>query len=278
MTTVGIVTGAGRGIGAACAPGWPTWSTSCCWSTGTRSWWSRWRGHFGGAGARAELAPMAVDVTDPNALSRLAGRVAERGTLRAVVHAAGISPTMAEWRQIVTVDLVGTALVGRRPASRWPWPGTAIVCVASMAPALAATDWTRRSTPSSTSPSIRACSSGWPTAVGPAIEDPGMAYVWAKRGVQRLVQREAVRARPGRRPDLLGVPRHHRHADGPQELERAAGQSMLASTSPRSVAPVGPTRSPPSSPSCCPTRPASSPAPTSWSTAGCAPRSAASHP
>jgi NAD(P)-dependent dehydrogenase (short-subunit alcohol dehydrogenase family) len=30
-------------------------------------------------------------------------------------------------------------------------------------------------------------------AVGPDIEDPGLAYTWAKRGVQRLVRRESVR-------------------------------------------------------------------------------------
>lgn len=29
--------------------------------------------------------------------------------------------------------------------------------------------------------------------VGPEIEDPGLAYMWAKRGVHRLVRREAVR-------------------------------------------------------------------------------------
>jgi NAD(P)-dependent dehydrogenase (short-subunit alcohol dehydrogenase family) len=30
-------------------------------------------------------------------------------------------------------------------------------------------------------------------ALGPAIEDSGLAYTWAKRGVHRLVRREAVR-------------------------------------------------------------------------------------
>ena len=33
-------------------------------------------------------------------------------------------------------------------------------------------------------------------AVGPSIEDTGVAYSWAKRGVQRLVRREAVRLGP----------------------------------------------------------------------------------
>ena len=37
--------------------------------------------------------------------------VAERGALRAVVHAAGISPTMNDWKAMVAVDLVGSAHV-----------------------------------------------------------------------------------------------------------------------------------------------------------------------
>ena len=31
------------------------------------------------------------------------------GSLRAVAHVAGISPTMADWKRIFTVDLIGTA-------------------------------------------------------------------------------------------------------------------------------------------------------------------------
>jgi hypothetical protein len=31
--------------------------------------------------------------------------------LRSIAHAAGISPTMADWRRVVAVDLVGTAVL-----------------------------------------------------------------------------------------------------------------------------------------------------------------------
>ena len=61
------------------------------------------------AGHRAQVEPFALDVKDPGGIARLAARVAELGPLRAVAHAAGLSPTMADWREILTVNLVGTA-------------------------------------------------------------------------------------------------------------------------------------------------------------------------
>ncbi|MFK0018602.1 hypothetical protein [Streptomyces sp. NPDC090798] len=95
-------------------------------------------------------------------LAGLAARVGELGTLRAVAHAAGISPTVADWRRVFTVDLVGTALPARtlRPLAT---EGTALVCFASMAPPLGGTDpdpastrcWTSRSTSGSSTASRR---------------------------------------------------------------------------------------------------------------------------
>lgn len=61
------------------------------------------------ADGEIEVEPFVLDITDPAGLSRLAARVEELGSLRAVSHAAGISPTMADWRHIFEVDLGGTA-------------------------------------------------------------------------------------------------------------------------------------------------------------------------
>jgi NAD(P)-dependent dehydrogenase (short-subunit alcohol dehydrogenase family) len=62
----------------------------------------------------------------------VSAQVQSLGTFRALAHAAGVSPTMADWRAIIEVDLVGTALVleALRPLVR---PGAAAVCFASMA-------------------------------------------------------------------------------------------------------------------------------------------------
>jgi len=90
-----------------------------------------------GSGAAAE--PFVADVTDRESLAGLTGQVREAGTLRAVARDAGISPTMADWRRVLAVDLVGTALLcdALRPLAV---PGTATVCFASMAPLLATTE------------------------------------------------------------------------------------------------------------------------------------------
>jgi hypothetical protein len=55
-----------------------------------------------------------------------------------VAHAAGISPTMTDWRPIFAVDLVGSASVLDVLASL-VIPGTAAVCFASMAARIVAT-------------------------------------------------------------------------------------------------------------------------------------------
>lgn len=73
-----------------------------------------------------------ADVADAEQLTAVSAQVQSLGTFRALAHAAGVSPTMADWRAIIEVDLVGTALVleALRPLVR---PGAAAVCFASMA-------------------------------------------------------------------------------------------------------------------------------------------------
>jgi NAD(P)-dependent dehydrogenase (short-subunit alcohol dehydrogenase family) len=56
-------------------------------------------------------------------------------------------------------------------------------------------------------------------ALGPAVEDSGIAYAWAKRGVQRFVQQEAVRVGPvGARvcsvsPGVIDTPQGRQEAE-----------------------------------------------------------------
>ena len=55
--------------------------------------------------------------------------------------------------------------------------------------------------------------------IGPSVEDTGIAYAWAKRGVQRLVKREAVRLGPvGARvcsvsPGIVDTPQARQEAE-----------------------------------------------------------------
>jgi NAD(P)-dependent dehydrogenase (short-subunit alcohol dehydrogenase family) len=124
------------------------------------------------------------DITDRDDVARLAAISGEHGPLRALVHAAGVSPTMADWRTMVSVNLVGTAnmvdaftpLAGE---------GSVAVCFASSAahqvpddPALAAI------VEDPQAPDLL-------ERVSAHIADSGMGYAWSKRGVIQLVQRTA---------------------------------------------------------------------------------------
>jgi NAD(P)-dependent dehydrogenase (short-subunit alcohol dehydrogenase family) len=140
----------------------------------------------------AEVEPFLLDVTDDAGVARLAARAAQLGTLRGVAHAAGISPTMADWKQIFRVDLVGTARLAEalRPLSQ---AGTAMVCFASMAPYLALREMPAEIDAALDAPLDPQLLDRIHDAVGSSIEDTGMAYSLAKRGVQRFVQYESVR-------------------------------------------------------------------------------------
>jgi NAD(P)-dependent dehydrogenase (short-subunit alcohol dehydrogenase family) len=131
---------------------------------------------------------VACDVSDPDAVGALAQRVADLGGLRSLAHAAGISPTMADWRRIIEVDLVGTALM-LRALEPLTAPGSAAVCWASIAGHGVAPD-----------PELDAALDD-PLApdlldridriAGARLADAGQGYGYAKRGVMRLVAREA---------------------------------------------------------------------------------------
>ena len=151
----------------------------------------------GAAGVAKELSSgttravgVELDVTDVDGVGALRDAAKAEGALRSVAHAAGVSPTMGDWQTIVRVDLVGTALVVDALAPLVV-PGTAMVCFASMAaqmapPVDAAVD------AALDAPLDDALLDRLRSTSGGMVEDPGGAYMLAKRGVQRLVQRTAV--------------------------------------------------------------------------------------
>jgi NAD(P)-dependent dehydrogenase (short-subunit alcohol dehydrogenase family) len=140
------------------------------------------------AGHDGSVEVFHADVTDRAAVGRLAERVGAAGPLRALVHAAGVSPTMGDWRRVFEVDLVGTALVvdALRPLAT---EGSAAVCFASIAGHMI---------PSGADPGIDALLDQ-PLASDlldrlAAVDAAALeaAYSWAKRAVIRLVGREAM--------------------------------------------------------------------------------------
>lgn len=137
-------------------------------------------------GPNAEVA--VCDVSDPDAVEALAARVEALGGLHSLAHAAGISPTMADWRRIIEVDLVGTARLVHALVPLTS-PGSAAVCWASIAghgvapdPALdAALD----------DPLAPDLLNRLGAIAGDDLSAAGQGYGYAKRGVMRLVAREA---------------------------------------------------------------------------------------
>ncbi len=224
MTTVGVATGAGRGMGLACAQRLADMVDALLLVDLDEPSVTAAARDLSASGRASRVEPFVLDVTDADGLARLASRVGELGTLRAVAHAAGISPTMADWRRIFTVDLVGTAMLAEalRPLAT---AGTAMVCFASMAPVLAIDAPHPTADAALDEPLDERLLDRIHDALGPVVEDTGMAYPWAKRGVQRFVQQEAVRIGPvGARicsvsPGVIDTPQGRQEAESHPFME-----------------------------------------------------------
>lgn len=191
MSTVSIATGAGRGMGRACADRLAATSDVLVLVDRDEAALGAAAEALGPRGPR--IVPVTLDVTDAAAVAALAEQVGGLGDLGGIAHAAGISPTMADWRAVMEVDLVGTALL-IDALTPLVTRGTAMVCFASMAahlmvlaaPADPATDAVLDD------PRAADFLARLRGTVGGGIEDPGIAYSYAKRGVQRLVRRTAI--------------------------------------------------------------------------------------
>ena len=234
MTTVGIVTGAGRGMGFACAQRLTNSVDRLLLVDLDPETVAAAAAELSTAG-RAVVEPFVLDVTDVDGLTRLADRVCELGSLRAVAHVAGISPTMADWRRIFTVDLVGTALLAQalRPLAT---AGTAMVCFASMAPIIASLEPDEAISAALDDPLGEHFLDKIHEAIGPAIEHTGAAYAWAKYGVQRFVKQEAVRlGSVGARvcslsPGLIDTPQGRQEAESNEHLGALVAKTPLGRT------------------------------------------------
>jgi len=188
MSTISVVTGAARGIGAACAQRLAATVDVLVLADVDEAGVRATAAEMSGAGL--QCVAVAVDLADASGVRGLADRAAALGDLRSVAHVAGISPTMADARRVFDVDLVGTALLvdAIRPLAR---AGTAVVCFSSMAAHLAASG-NAAADAAVDDPLAPGMFEAWAAAVGETARDPGMAYAWAKRGVMRLVRREAA--------------------------------------------------------------------------------------
>lgn len=72
-----------------------------------------------------------VDITDRENVQELAKKTAALGKLKAIIHTAGLSPTMASSKRITEVNLVGTGII-LDEFIKLAEPGTVAVCISSM--------------------------------------------------------------------------------------------------------------------------------------------------
>ncbi|HXA72623.1 MAG TPA: SDR family oxidoreductase [Acidimicrobiales bacterium] len=231
--TVGIVTGAGRGMGAACADRVKDMVDVLLLVDRDQVGLAAAAERQATTAGRATIETFALDVKDRDGMARLAAQAAELGPLRAVAHAAGVSPTMADWREVLKVDLAGTALLvdALRPLAT---VGTAIVCFASISASLAIPDVDQPADGALDEPLHPDFLERLREAVGPDLEDSGMAYTWAKRGVHRLVRREAAAyGRAGARicsvtPGIIDTPMGRQEADTHEVMAMLVKSSALA--------------------------------------------------
>lgn len=135
-------------------------------------------------GIEAEAVP--GDVTVPGDVDALAAAVARSGGLRSLVHTAGLSPTMADGRRVLEVDLVGTARVLEALLPH-AGEGSAAVCVGSIAgyaPLAPEAD------PLLDDPLRPGLADAVEELLGAPL-DGATGYVLAKRGVMRACERLA---------------------------------------------------------------------------------------
>lgn len=172
--SVGVVTGAGSGMGRACA-GRLTHAVDVLLAVDLTP--------PDVPGAEA----VACDVRDPAAVEALVHEVAARGSLGFLVHAAGLSPSMADARTIVDVNLGGTVRL-LDAFEALATAGSVAVPFASSAGYLG-----ELLTPQQLALLDDVRAPDFLDRAESAIGDSGFAYLFSKVGVQLEARRAAVR-------------------------------------------------------------------------------------
>ena len=183
-TDVLVITGGAGGMGLACA-----------WALAGRghlllvdvddAQLEEARSTLGAQGASVDT--LRCDVTSPADVAAVADRVQDSGRFRCLVHTVGVSPEMADARTVIEVDLIGSV---RITDAVFPLvePGSSAILFGSIAGY------------SDVDPAIEKLlcdplADGLFSTVEKALGQPvdsATAYVLAKRGVMRLVERLAT--------------------------------------------------------------------------------------
>lgn len=126
-----------------------------------------------------------VDITNRENVAALAEKAAGLGTLKSIIHTAGLSPTMASSKRITEVNLVGTGII-LDEFLKLAVEGTVAVCISSMSGHFVPKE----------GPHIEVLKKPLAENTVEAMEqiakgDSGAAYGLSKLGVQLMVQDQA---------------------------------------------------------------------------------------
>lgn len=233
-----VVTGALGGMGSACARAFAATGSRLIVTDLDAAGIEQLANELAVGGA--EVLGVTCDLGDVTSLDALGDAVAAGGGLRTLVHTAGLSPSMADWRTVLDVDYLGTV---RLLDVLLPHvgPGSAAICFASIA-AHQGHPITEEMIAILDEPG----NTGFLDRIDATAVDEitsGSAYIWAKTGVVRHCEREAVRwgARGARvvslSPGLIDTPMGRLELDNPRKKPlldltplvrpRREGQSVL---------------------------------------------------
>jgi NAD(P)-dependent dehydrogenase (short-subunit alcohol dehydrogenase family) len=179
-----------------------------------------------GAGGVAAVA-LSGDLCEAETCAAVAAEVAEHGGLAVLAHTAGLSPTLAKANRIWDVNLVATARLidALRPQAN---EGACAVLLASQAAHFIAAACKPELDALLDTPLAPDLYDKLVDVAGALADQPGGAYGLSKRGVQRMVVREApawgergariVSVSPGIIDTEMGRSERAGHADATQQI------------------------------------------------------------
>jgi NAD(P)-dependent dehydrogenase (short-subunit alcohol dehydrogenase family) len=168
-----------------------------------------------------------LDVREPDSVKGLVERCQQAGPVATVIHTAGLSPTMAPGRQILEVNLLGTALLIEAIAPLMV-EGSVGVFIASMAGHLWPVDAELESRIATAPATDVLAATGLPDDV-----DPDTAYAVSKRGcLMRIVAAAKAWGQQGARivsvsPGMVATPMGHQESAAQPIMREMLQQSAI---------------------------------------------------
>nr|WP_279537136.1 SDR family oxidoreductase [Aestuariicella hydrocarbonica] len=175
-----------------------------------------------------QVITQVCDVTCRHSVQQLGHCVNQLGGFKALAHVAGLSPSMADWRTIMSVNLIGPALVTKELLPQVT-PGSSAVLISSLSAHLG------RLPAGLELLFENPLAANFLAALESTAElpmTPELSYMWSKIGVLELAQRQALAwgQRGGRvvsvSPGLIASPQ------GANEFKQVNGKYSLLQTCP----------------------------------------------